>query len=80
VVVVVGAAFTELPTVADNPVAGLQLYEAALPLAVSVVLLPLHMETDDGETEIVGIALTVTDAVTVAPAQPPDAGIVYVIV
>jgi hypothetical protein len=79
-VFVVGLALTVLPIVVDNPVGGLQLYEAALPLAIRVVLVPLQIVIEVGETEIAGVELIVTDVVTGIAAHPPDAGIVYVTV
>ena len=57
-------AVTVAPVVDDNPVDGLQLYVVA-PLAVSVVLLPLHIDADAGVTVIVGNAFTVTVTVFV---------------
>jgi hypothetical protein len=58
-VLVVGLAVTELPVVADKPVAGVQLYVVAPP-AVSDVELPAHIV---GElTEMVGNGFTVTIA------------------
>ena len=61
-VVAVGFAVTELPVVADNPVAGLQLYVVA-PLAVSVVLPPLQIVEALGVTVKTGSGFTVTVAV-----------------
>ena len=44
------------------------------------MLLPLQKAADVGETITVGVVLIVTVAVAVTAAQPPDAGVVYVIV
>ena len=66
--VVVGLAVTVAPVVADNPVAGLQLYVEA-PLAVIDVLLPLQIVAVVGETVTVGTGLTVTVTVAV-PVHP----------
>jgi hypothetical protein len=44
--------------------------------AVIVTLLPLQIEVEIGEMEIVGIPFIVTDVVTGTAAHPPDAGIV----
>jgi hypothetical protein len=56
--VVVGLATTVGPVVVDNPVAGFQLNPVA-PLAVSVVLCPLHIEADEGSMVIVGPGIKV---------------------
>ena len=51
-------AVTVAPVVADNPVAGLQLYVEA-PFAVNDVLLPLQMVAVAGVTVTVGFGFTV---------------------
>jgi hypothetical protein len=60
-VVVVGLAVTVAPVVADNPVAGLQLYVVA-PLAVNDVLFPLQIAGVAGETVTTGFGFTVKTA------------------
>ena len=59
-----GLAVTVAPVVADNPVAGVQLYIDA-PLAVSDMPLPLQMVAEAGVTLMVGNALTVIVTVVV---------------
>lgn len=62
--VLVGLAVTLVPVVADKPVAGLHAYVLA-PLAVSTVLLPLHIVPNDALAPTVGFAFTVIDFVAV---------------
>ena len=57
--VVLGLATTVSLTVLESVVPGFQLNEVA-PLAISVVLVPLHMDADDGVTVIVGVGLNVS--------------------
>ena len=69
-----------MPVVADRPVDGLHVYVLA-PLAVSVVLLPLHIDGAAGVTLIAGLGFTVT--VTVVVLLHPAALVpitVYVVV
>jgi hypothetical protein len=63
-VVASGLAVTAAVLVADNPVAGLQLYVLA-PLAVNVILLPEKMVAELGVTTTAGSGLTVTVTVEV---------------
>ena len=56
---VVGFAITVAPVVLLSPVEGAHAYVLA-PLAASVVLLPLQMVADAGETFTFGSGLTVT--------------------
>jgi hypothetical protein len=62
-VVADGVAVTELPLVLDNPVDGIQVYDAA-PAAVSKALLPLHTIVF-GVTETLGDVVTCTATVDV---------------
>jgi phage terminase large subunit-like protein len=64
----VGLATTLIPVVTFNPADGLQAYVVA-PLAVKVVLAPLHSVEGAGETDTVGVELTVTVIVFV-PMHP----------
>src|ERR1044072_476722 len=73
VVVTSGYAITTLPVVIDKLVEGLQVYVLA-PLTVRVTLLPLQNAAEAGVTEMVGLALIVTDVVAFTAAQPPDDG------
>ena len=59
VVVEVGPALTTEPDVDDNPVAGLQVYVDA-PDAVKVILLPLQIVAEVGDTVTLGSGFTVT--------------------
>ena len=70
--VVVGPALTGEPDVDDKPVAGLHVYVDA-PDAVNVVLLPLQIVAEVGETVTVGAAFTVT--VLVAVFEHPFASV-----
>ena len=72
---VVVVAVTPATFVADNPVAGLQVYVTA-PVAKSETPLPLQMIADVGVTDIVGVFVIVTVPVTGTAGQPPEAGIV----
>jgi hypothetical protein len=69
-VVTVGEAETVAPVVALRPVAGDQAYEEA-PLAVRLVLPPLHIEGEVGEIVTEGFVpiVTVTVLVAVQPAE-----------
>ena len=66
-ILVAGLAVTEAVFVAGNPVDGDQLYVVA-PEAVRVVEPPAQMDASD--TEILGIAFTVTVNVELVLAQP----------
>ena len=57
-VVVVGLATTVSLTVLDKLVPGFQLKEEA-PAATNVVLVPLHIEADDGVIVLVGVGVKV---------------------
>ena len=70
VVVVVGDAVTDAPVVLLNPVAGLQEYEAAFPVAVNVVDCPRQIEVF-GDNVNVGSGRTVTVTCEVHPPGVP---------